>query len=165
MEFFLLPQVSSSGSALLGAVSQHISADSQGGRVVGVVGWCWTRWSLDPQEALKITYQGDQIWGWWVVDVFSCDTKTSCNTQIVWKQQSHSKLEDGGGVLRLSLFLFVETTSLLRLVWNQNSYDCIVKRQYKGINLNLLPFYLWIWSQRLHFWRLDPFRKGSEIPN
>ena len=36
-----VPQVSSSGSALLGAVSQHISADSQGGRVVGVVGWCF----------------------------------------------------------------------------------------------------------------------------
>ena len=34
----MLPQVSSSGSALLGAVSQHISADSQGGRRVGVVG-------------------------------------------------------------------------------------------------------------------------------
>jgi len=33
-----VPQVSSSGSALLGAVSQHISADSQGGRVIGVVG-------------------------------------------------------------------------------------------------------------------------------
>ena len=63
----LLPQfeVSSSGSALLGAVSQHISADSQGGRVVGWLGWVFpTRWNLEPlgvgatiffspQEALK----------------------------------------------------------------------------------------------------------------
>lgn len=75
---------------------------------------------------------------------------------VFWKQQKEhlatlKLLENNNLTVNLKMgavfldwvcFLFVETTSLLRLVWNQNSYDCIVKRQYKGINL--LPVYLWI---------------------